>query len=77
MPLTINNAESAYLGASARFKRWYAEFLKQWQAPVADAIMVTWWETIPPEVKAEAKARNPAGFAAIEKKIAGLKQTGA
>lgn len=77
MPLTIANAESAYLAASARHKKWLAGFLKQWQAPVADAIMVTWWETVPPEVKAQAKASNPAGYAAIEKKIAGLKEQGA
>jgi len=74
MPLTIANAESAYLTATARHKRWLTGFMGRWQAPLTDAIMVTWWETIPPEVKAAAKAKNPAGYAAIEKKIAGLKQ---
>lgn len=74
MPLTIEHAESAYLGATARHKKWAAAFIKQWNAPVADAVMVTWWQTVPAEVKAQAKVANPQGYAMIEKKITGLMQ---
>jgi len=45
----IRNAESAYLMASARYKDWLAQFLEEWNRPIADAAMIAAWEMMPDE----------------------------
>lgn len=73
MPLTMENAESAVLVATARHKRWLANFFKTWTQPQRDFVMLRWWDTLSPAMKQRAKEINPEQFAEIEKRIEGLR----
>jgi hypothetical protein len=67
--LNVTHAESAILGGSATFKKWLAKFTEQWQEPAMNAVVLRWWDTMPPDVKEQAKAQFPTEFALIEERI--------
>lgn len=74
MSLTVENAESAILTATARHRRWLTNFFKAWSQPQRDAVMVRWWDTLAPQAKQQAREANPDGFAEIERRMSGLRE---
>lgn len=67
--LNITHAESAILGGQARFKKWLDKFTEQWNEPATNAVVLRWWDTMPPEIKEQAKAQFPTEFAEIDERI--------
>jgi len=71
--LNITHAESAILQGQARYKRWLAGFTEQWNKPAEQAVVLRWWDTMPPAAKEQARARFPEEFAEIERKVEGIR----
>ncbi len=69
MTLNITHAESAILGGQAAFRSWLDKFTEQWNEPVMNAVVLRWWDSMPPEAKAQAQTDYPTEFALIEEKI--------
>ena len=67
--LNVTHAESAILGGQARFKTWLDKFTEQWNEPAMNAVVLRWWDTMPPDIKEQAKAQHPSEFAEIETRI--------
>ena len=73
--LNITHAESAILTGSAAFKRWLDTFTKQWNEPVMNAVVLRWWDTMPPAQKEAARKQSPVMFAEIERRVEGIRDT--
>jgi len=69
MTTTIVNAESAFLTAQARQKRWQANFMRQWYAPMNDMLVSAWWASVPEAIKASLREANPEQVREVEKRI--------
>jgi len=69
----IRNAESAYLMASARYKDWLAQFLEEWNRPIADAAMIAAWEMMPDEIKDQMREANPEAYDQVAERMKALK----
>lgn len=73
MPPNVRNAESAYLRATARRKKWAAKFGRDWNKPETDATVVAWWDSIPEQLKEVMRAQSPGQMREIEGKVKALK----
>jgi hypothetical protein len=69
MPLTITDADSAYLEAYAEQQEWEAEFMAEFYKPQNDLMLYMLWARLSPEVHANLKRMAPAGYAAVEQQI--------
>lgn len=72
MPATIENAESAYLMATARFRTWMTRFFREWSQPAVDAFVLTMWASQPEHVKAAMRQAQPEAVAEFEARLAKL-----
>lgn len=68
MTTTIKNAESAALMAQARHKKWLENFLVRYLEPYNDMAFVTWWSSIPYQIKEQMMKANPEAFGKVEEK---------
>jgi hypothetical protein len=64
----ISHAESAWMLAQSRFKKWQVKFETEWHAPLIDTAAAAAWSQIPPEVKRELRKMNPEAFDIVEGK---------
>jgi len=69
MPLDISNAESAYLMATARHKKWKEEFMRMWTQPITDMMIVGWWDSLPEPIKAQLREQTPDAVKEVEERI--------
>ena len=74
MPPNIRNAESAYLTATAKRKKWSARFMQDWNKPNTDATVVAFFDSIPDPIKEVMRIQSPAQMREVEAKIKGLKK---
>ncbi len=73
--LNMTHAESAILVGQATFKRWLAKFTEQWNEPVMNAVVLRWWDTMPPAQKEAAQAQFPQQFKEIEERVEAIRDT--
>lgn len=66
MPLTIENAESAFLGGFARFEEWKVRFEGKWFAPIGEMQRDLLVRSLPEPVKVELRKRAPRGMEMLE-----------
>jgi len=71
MPLTITDAEDAFLSGQADFKKWEAEFTAQWYQPLMITMLGALWARMSPEEHAALRAINPQAHDEVEKMIGG------
>jgi hypothetical protein len=64
----ISNAESAWLMAQSKFRKWQIRFEQEWHAPHIDTAAAAAWSQIPPEVKRELRKMNPEAYDIVEAK---------
>lgn len=76
MPLDISNAESAYLGATARHKKWKAEFMQNWTRPITDMMIVSWWDTMPEAIKDSLREQMPEAVEEVEARVEKVREGG-
>lgn len=62
---TIADAQDAYLGATARYERWKAEFIVMWGAPQYELLMALAVQKIknqPPQVQQRLQQMSPRAY---------------
>ncbi len=74
MTTTVENAESAYLMATARFRTWMGKFFRSWSQPAMDAFVQTMWASQPEAVKAAMRQEHPEVVAQFEERLAALRK---
>jgi len=74
MPLNISNAESAYLTATARHKKWKNDFMRMWSQPVTDMMIVAAWDGLPEPMKVGLREQMPEAVKEIEERIEKVRQ---
>ena len=61
-PMTIADAEDAYLEGSAFFEEWKAEDEREWFKPIGDTMIAVLFEQMTPEMHAEMRAIDPDSY---------------
>lgn len=72
MPYTIENAESAILMGSARFRTWLTKFMGDYTEPVMATQVQLMWSQMPDPVKDQLRARNPEALKLFEEKLTAM-----
>ena len=74
MPLNVSNAESSYLMATARHKKWKENFMRMWNQPITDMMIVMWWDSMPEPIKAGLREQMPEAVKEVEERIEKVRQ---
>lgn len=70
----IRDARSAAMTGQARAQAWAREFRAKWLQPLEETKMITWWESIPPEVHEQLQQMNPTAHGKMEAFIKSIKE---
>ncbi len=76
MPLNVSHAESAYLTATARHKKWKEKFMQQWAQPVTDMMIVGFWDSLPEPIKEQLRLENPDAVKEVEERVEAVRGGG-
>lgn len=69
MAKTITEVENILAGSSSKFDRWYKNFEAEYKKPDIDMAIVSVIKNMPPQVLAQARAKNPQAFDSVMKKF--------
>ena len=72
MPMTIRDADDAFLEGTSKVTDWLRDFEAAWNEPHVNAQMAyTWQRMIPPQIKQLMAMRQPETFERVNKKFGG------
>jgi len=74
MPLNVSNAESAYLTATARHKKWMEDFMRTWNQPITDMMLIGWWDSMPDPIKARLRESMPEAVEEVEERMGNVRR---
>ncbi len=69
MAKTIATVENILAGSSSKFDRWYRNFEAEYRKPDIDLAIASVIKSMPPEVLAQARAKDPQAFDSVMRKF--------